>query len=358
LQFGIFSNGQRGRPVAADTYDEDLAEIVAADELGFDQAWVSEHLAITRPDVMTDPDLLIAKAAALTSTITLGPAVRVLPLYHPLLVARQAAVCDHLLRGRYMLGVGTGGPVVHFEHYGVDSEKRREMFAQAIDIILRAWTEKQPFAFETDFWSSENVELTPRPFTQPHVPVAFATDTPALIEDCGRRGFVLLTAQYDDPAYLAKKAAAHAAGAKAAGRLPSRSAFTVARHVHVAESTEQAKADIRSDVERHLDYWKTIRFPLAHYLPASGEVADVTFDFLCERGMFVVGDPQHVTDTLAELFHATGGFGTLLIVVGKDWGTLAQRVRSLRLFADHVAPALSALSTPTLVDRRLAAGSP
>jgi alkanesulfonate monooxygenase SsuD/methylene tetrahydromethanopterin reductase-like flavin-dependent oxidoreductase (luciferase family) len=82
---GIFSNGERANQLAADTYDEDLHEIVAADKLGMKEAWVSEHVprgdGSTRPDTVPVADLLICKAAALTRQIRLGPAVRPVSFY-------------------------------------------------------------------------------------------------------------------------------------------------------------------------------------------------------------------------------------------------------------------------------------
>ena len=85
MEFGIFSNGERGNPIAKMTYDEDLAEIVHADALGMHEAWISEHgtlLSWTKPDTMPSADLLICKAAALTKTIRMGPGIRPLPFFH------------------------------------------------------------------------------------------------------------------------------------------------------------------------------------------------------------------------------------------------------------------------------------
>src|SRR4051812_38001941 len=109
MEFGLFSNGHRRSRVAAQTYDEDLFEVVTADRCDFHEAWISEHIGLNRPDTLPAPELFICKAAALTKRIHLGPAVRLLPLYHPIDVATTAAVCDHLTDGRYMFGFGGGG---------------------------------------------------------------------------------------------------------------------------------------------------------------------------------------------------------------------------------------------------------
>src|SRR5438046_776273 len=111
MHIGMFSNGNRHRPIAQPTYEEDLREIILADELGLRECWVSEHgvfVAFNAPDQLPSADLFICKAAALTKQIRLGPGIRSLPFHHPLQIATEAAVCDHLTGGRYNAGFGVG----------------------------------------------------------------------------------------------------------------------------------------------------------------------------------------------------------------------------------------------------------
>src|SRR5689334_25309723 len=110
MKFGLFSNGERHNgPTPARTYREDAYEIITADKLGFEEAWISEHIGLFRPDTMPAPEMLICQLAAQTKRIRLGSAVRCVPLYHPVDIATQAAVCDQLTLGRYMFGFGAGG---------------------------------------------------------------------------------------------------------------------------------------------------------------------------------------------------------------------------------------------------------
>jgi alkanesulfonate monooxygenase SsuD/methylene tetrahydromethanopterin reductase-like flavin-dependent oxidoreductase (luciferase family) len=67
---------------------------------------------------------------------------------------------------------------------------------------------------------------------------------------------------------------------------------------------------------------------------------DVSFDQLAEAGMYFLGDPDSVARQLREFYEVSGGFGTLLIVTGKDWATREKRARSMKLFMEHVAPQL------------------
>src|SRR5665213_2752999 len=147
MEFGLFSNGQRRNPIAKASYDADLAEIVLADDLGMKEGWISEHgtfVPFQAPDQLPCADLFICKAAAQTTQIRLGPGIRPLPFFHPLQVATEAAVCDHLTGGRYMagfgLGIGAGGG-----QRGVLPASQRAMVREAIDLILKAWTATEPF---------------------------------------------------------------------------------------------------------------------------------------------------------------------------------------------------------------------
>ena len=116
MEFGLFQNGFRPTTSAAQTYDEDLAEIVLADQLGFRDVWISEHhgepVYINKVDTLPIPELLMCRAASVTKNIRMGPAVKLLHLAHPLDIALQAAITDHMLHGhthqpaRHDLGEG------------------------------------------------------------------------------------------------------------------------------------------------------------------------------------------------------------------------------------------------------------
>ena len=100
MEFGLFSNGRRPEKSLGEAWDDDIAEAVVADRLGYQEVWFSEH--------QTPAELIIAKAAAQTSRIRMGSGVRPLGFYHPLQVALEANAVDQLTHGRYMLGVGQG----------------------------------------------------------------------------------------------------------------------------------------------------------------------------------------------------------------------------------------------------------
>jgi len=354
MEFGIFSNGFRPHTTAAQTYEEDLAEIVLADELGFRDAYISEHhgepVYIDKIDTLPVPELLMCKAAALTRRIRMGAAVKLIHLTHPLDIAIQAAVTDHVIGGnRFIFGFGSGFPSPQFAlERGLTYEDRHERLNESLDLILKCWTATEPFDWNGKYWRGKGLVATPRPLVLPHMPMATATDTPAMLELAGARGYTLLAAQIDSAASIRKKANIYLRAAKAAGRPTPLNNLTVARYIYLADSRREAMDDLRPAFTYELSFQKQrgfLRLINASYGLSLSE-NEVTFDRLAEAGLYYIGDPDSVAKELKDFYEASGGFGTLLLVTGKMWATPEKVFRSMRLFKEHAAPKLAGL-TPT-----------
>ncbi len=340
MKFGLFSNGQRRNPVAKTSYDLDLQEIIVADELGVHEAWISEHgtlVTMQAPDQLPSADLLICKAAALTKRIRLGPGIRPLPFFHPLQVATDAAVCDHLTGGRYMAGFGVGIGDGRGQR-GTLPGTQREMTREAIDLILKAWTSPEPFDWNGKCWQGKNWHIVPLPYTKPHMEVGIACSrSDTTLELCAEKDFSPLISWTPTDEQIAGmiKTYLNAPNAKA----PSRKKVRVSRFVYVADSVEQAKRDLRDTdlppVYRsgRLDAW----------IPNGGTREDLTADYLVDAGLFFCGPPDLILTQTKALYDSVGGFGTLLLVTGKDWASPENNERSMRRFMTEVAPRLAAI---------------
>ena len=194
MQIGIFSNGNRNNKVAKLSYDEDLKEIIVADRLGMPEAWISEHgtfLAWQAPDQLPCADLMICKAAALTKQIRMGPGIRPVPFFHPLQLATDAAVCDHLTNGRYIAGFGVGINVANNKQRGPLPADPRLMMREAIELILKAWSAPEPFDWHGQVWQGEKWHIIPKPLTDLEVGVA-CSRTDSTIELTAEKGFLPL----------------------------------------------------------------------------------------------------------------------------------------------------------------------
>lgn len=129
------------RPIA-DCYDRDIDQLVAGDKLGFVEAWLGEHFT-EKWENPPAPDLLIAKALALTKNIRFGTGVTLLGMHEPAYLAHRLAMLDHLARGRFQWGIGLGGSPSDMMLMGLDPSTARGRATEALEIILALWAHEE-----------------------------------------------------------------------------------------------------------------------------------------------------------------------------------------------------------------------
>ena len=357
MEFGIFSNGFRPHTSAALTYDEDIREIVLADQLGFRDCYISEHHGeppyIDRVDTIPVPELLMCKAAGLTKQIRMGAAVKLIHLHHPVDVAVQAAVTDHLLgNGRFIFGFGSGFNAPLFsEERGLTFEDRHARLAESLDVILKCWASKEPFDWSGKYWNAKGVVALPKPVAGSHIPMATATDSESMIKIAAERGYTLLSAFLEPAPKLRTKAAKYADLARAAGHKNPRKNITASRIVYIANTKQQAIEDLRAavafevSVQAQRGFLKMLKANFNLEVPNDR----TAIEHLVEAGLYIVGDADQVAERIKCFYDAADGFGTFLIVTGKDWASREQRARSMRLFMEQVAPQLRSLEPKDVV---------
>jgi alkanesulfonate monooxygenase SsuD/methylene tetrahydromethanopterin reductase-like flavin-dependent oxidoreductase (luciferase family) len=172
LKFGLlFSirNPRRWAKPWPQVYGEMLEQVAAAEDLGFDSVWMSEHHGAEDGYC---PSTLVAAAAAAarTSRITIGIRLLLLPLHHPVRVAEDAAVLDNLAHGRLILGMAVGYVPDEYGMFGVDRRHRPSLMEEGVEIIRRCWTEER-FDYEGRRFSLRGVAVEPKPFQKPHPPI-------------------------------------------------------------------------------------------------------------------------------------------------------------------------------------------
>jgi alkanesulfonate monooxygenase SsuD/methylene tetrahydromethanopterin reductase-like flavin-dependent oxidoreductase (luciferase family) len=199
VKFGLFYQ----LPCAADQseparYQETIEQIVLADQLGFDVAWLAELHFFRGFSIMPSPLMVAAAIAQRTRRIRLGTAVTLLPFHHPLRAAEDAATADMLSGGRLEFGVGRGTIAVHFQGFGMSREESRERFEEALEIIVRAWTEER-VTYKGRFYQVDDVAVVPRPLQKPHPPIRIAANSPETAQFAGRKGYDVLVASPINP---------------------------------------------------------------------------------------------------------------------------------------------------------------
>lgn len=337
---------------------EDQEAIVLADRLGFSEAYVGEHFS-SGSERVSSPLIFLASVINRTRRIRFGTGVLNLPQTHPAIVAAQAAMFDRLSGGRFIMGVGPGGLVSDMEMFALPApELRPLMVLEAVDIVLKLWSQDPPYAIDGRFWKISlkdnlwpdfKVGWVPRPLQRPHPPIALSLVSPNSLsaKSAGERGWIPLSGNFFHQRYLRGHWEKYAEGCEAAGQRPDPDIWRVARCILVTESDAQAE-DYLADPANGLSYY----YSFFHYSFAHGRKAmhlikpdlavpdeEVTLDAI-KRSQVIAGSPKRVLERLVALREDCGHFGTLLMT-GHDWDDPQLWRRSMELLAREVMPRFS-----------------
>src|SRR4051794_20883401 len=148
-------------------FQQCLEEILYAEELGFDSAWLEEHHSV-KNHYWPSPLMALAGVATRTSRIMLGTDIIVLPFYHPVRIAEDVAMLDIMSAGRIILGVAIGYRSDEFALYQLPLEKRGAKFAEAIAFIRQLWTQES-VTFQGVYYQADEVKIEPRPINPPPI---------------------------------------------------------------------------------------------------------------------------------------------------------------------------------------------
>lgn len=358
MEIGIFL--MPAHPPERTLYDAtrwDLDVIELADQLGYVEAWVGEHFTVPWEPICA-PDLLLAQALLRTQHIKLAPGAHLLPYHHPVELAHRVAYFDHLAQGRFMLGVGASGIPGDWALYDVDGKngEHREMTREALEIMLRIWTEDEPWEHRGKYWNANGIapmfeglmRRHIKPYQKPHPPIGvtgFSAGSETL-KLAGERGYIPMSLDLNTE-YVATHWDAVEEGALRSGRTPDRRDWRLVREVLVAETDEQAfRYAVDGTMGRAMREYvlPTFRmFGMTKFYKHNPSVPDdeVTPEYLAEN-TFVVGSVQTVVDKLEDTYDQVGGFGHLLIL-GFDYSdNPGPWKESLRLLAHEVMPRLNA----------------
>jgi probable F420-dependent oxidoreductase len=156
------------------------------EQLGYDGIWSGDHIIMYNPmlDVMT----VLATYAAVTERVHIGTAVYLVPLRHPIAIAKQITSLDLLSGGRFIFGVGVGGEIKkEFEAVGVPVTERGRRTDEGLDIITRVLSQDH-VTYEGKIFNIEDVTLAPRPVQQPHPPIWVGGRSEAAMRRAARYG--------------------------------------------------------------------------------------------------------------------------------------------------------------------------
>ena len=320
--------------------DDTLTEIDRWEALGFDSIWLSEH-HFDGATAYADPVVFAGAIAQRTKNVTIGFAVVEMALHHPVRLAAQVALLDHLSKGRMMLGTGKGSAFNEYEYigFGVPMSDAADSISEAEEIILEAWT-GEPVEFKGKYWDIAFPELRPMPLQKPHPPLLRACiSRESTIEMGSKRRPILIAAQENHSikdrlqVFTKSLESTEITESEIEDILDQ---VWVNKNIVVAESRSEAEEIAFDGYTREQTFFKAAR---DKYNPKSGsqglskprEISKKDFD-----NIFITGTPKDVAEQISEL----DKIGVKNLMMKINTGEMDQSIvfRTMDLLAEHVKP--------------------
>src|SRR5688572_11295607 len=344
----------------AETLKEDREAIILADKLGFYDAFMGEHLTDACENI-TNSMMFQASLIPETRQIKLATGTSNLSHMHPVLIAVQAAMFDHMAEGRFILGVSPGALTSDAEALGILEQDRNKMFAETVDVILAIWEREPPY--DIDFPDNRYKVSTARtmslnlgvgylgkPYQKPRpeiVGTVVAPFSPGVVL-MGKRDFHPLSANFLLSKHLRSHWENYAKGRAEAGAEARTADWRVARAIFVADDDKLAERYGREDPRSPYRFYfeqmraKMKRGKRLYVFKSYKDQPDdeISHDWVMDHCV-IHGSVNKVVDRVLALRDEIGEFGEL-VYAGMDWVEPALNKRSMQLMAEEVMPRVNA----------------
>jgi alkanesulfonate monooxygenase SsuD/methylene tetrahydromethanopterin reductase-like flavin-dependent oxidoreductase (luciferase family) len=333
MEFGIFDHLDRNDLPLRDFYEARLKLIEAYERAGFYAYHVAEHHS-TPIGMAPSPSVFLSAIAQRTKTLRFGPMVYALPLHHPLRLIEEICMVDQLSGGRLEIGFGRGSSPTEVSFYGQDPAKAQDIYTEARELILRGLTQKQ-LTFEGKFFSFKDIPMELEPLQKPHPPMWYGVHSVEAAERAARQGLnmVSLDSAMDTRTYndRYRQVWRELNGDKPTPKLGQ------SRFIVIAESGKEALAAAQRAYpvwHRHFYYLYSIRGGKpTHPRPD-------TYEKMMAIGHAIAGDPAEVLKFLqAQIDESAANYLVGQFAFGDL--SLAESLRSVELFRQHIMPKLS-----------------
>ena len=344
----------------AETLKEDRQAIILADQLGFHDAFMGEHLTDACENI-TNSMMFLASLIPETKQIKLASGTSNLSHMHPVLIAVHAAMFDHMAEGRFVFGVSPGALTTDAEALGNLGEDRNKMFAEAIDVILAIWEREPPY--DIDFPDNRYKVSTARtmtldlgvgylhkPYQKPRpeiVGTVVAPFSPGVVL-MGKRDFHPLSANFLLARHLKSHWENYRKGKAEVGVEADVADWRVARAIFVHDDDKVAARYGRYDESSPYRFYyeqmrrKMQRGKRLYVFKSHKEQPDeeITLDYVMDHCV-MHGSVNKVVDQILAMREEIGDFGEL-VYAGMDWVDPALNKRSMQLMAEEVMPRVNA----------------
>ena len=342
-----------------ETLREDQEAIILADQLGFSEAYVGEHVTDLAENV-TSCLMFLASVARLTTNIKLGTGTINVPNSHPAAIAAQVAMLDHMLEGRFIMGISPGGLMSDAEVFGNFERDRLEIFVEGINMVLDIWEGEPPYDLKGKYFNISTARsMIPeigqgailKPFQRPRPPIVVTAVAPFSkgVTAAAERGWDPISANFLLPKWVKTHWDSYAQGCETAGRPALPANWRVAKSIFVTDNDDAlAKRYAHTAEGPYHFYFKQLIRKLVGYGGRSNlfkadqsEPDDsINADTVAPK-LVIAGSVDSVVDQILALRDDVGDFGTLLYAC-HDWMDPAMGKRSMTLMAEQVMPRVNA----------------
>lgn len=336
MRFGFmedFRNPVKWRKPFPDFYQSILAQIVRAEELGYDNVWLTEH-HFTEDGYLPALFPTAAAIAARTSRIRIGTFIHLLPFSHPVRAAEDLACIDILSNGRIDYGIGQGYSYHEWNAFCMNRSERGSRMREGIDLMVKLFTEDH-VTFDGKYTQVRDMTLSPKSVQQPHPPVWIGARGPKAIRRAAEMGYHLMATLGPDPAPLYQQTL------RDTGRNPADFKICQLRMVYCAETEDRAWEECQHHLFHLFDFYQDI---LSEAKDAEGDDAplpvsraeDIRHSPLAEA--LFIGTPDQVARKM-ESFCASYQCTDFIMDCQFPGLDPALGTKSLELFAKEVMPA-------------------
>jgi limonene 1,2-monooxygenase len=316
--------------------ERDMDLICHLDKLNYHEAWIGEHHS-GGFEIINCPEMFIAAAAERTRHIRLGTGVVSLPYHNPFTLAGRMQQLDYMTRGRAMFGVGPGSLVYDADKMGLKAADQRRKLDEALDVIVPLMRGEM-VTKQTDWFSLNEARLQLKSYSQPMMEMAVANArSPTGAIQAGKHGIGMLSLGGTSDEALKAHATNWGVYEKSAaehGKVADRRKWRVVSLAHVAETREQARADVKFGLEDYRRYFSEVAtFPI---IPP--DVTGDPADYLVDNGLACIGTPDDCIRFFERLWKGSaGGLGGILLLA-HNWADWERTKRSYELMARYVHP--------------------
>jgi limonene 1,2-monooxygenase len=316
--------------------ERDMDLLIHLDKLNYHEAWIGEHHS-GGFEIINCPEMFIAAAAERTRHIRLGTGVVSLPYHNPFTLAGRMQQLDYMTRGRAMFGVGPGSLVYDASKMGLAAADQRRKLDESLDVIVELMQGRM-VTRKTDWFDLREARLQLKSYSQPMMEMAVANArSPTGALQAGKHGIGMLSLGGTSDEALKAHATnwgVYEEAARKHGRTPDRRKWRVVTLAHVAETREQARADVKFGLDAYTRYFGEVAtFPI---IPP--DVTGDPVEYLTSMGLACIGTPEDCVRHFERLWKGSaGGLGGILLLA-HNWADWATTQRSYELMARYVHP--------------------